>query len=72
MINVYTKKFCQFCRKKIEEIDYQDTQTLRRYMSSWSKIRPASNTGNCKKHQRQLTQAIKRARFLAMLPYITR
>lgn len=63
---------CYFCKKKIGEIDYKDIDTLKRYLGIWSKIRRASETGNCAKHQRRLTQAIKRARFMALLPYVTR
>ena len=66
------KKVCNFCRKKIEEIDYKDVNNLRRYMGIWSKIKSAKDTGTCSKHQRKLTQAIKRARYMAMLPYLTR
>lgn len=70
--NFGRKKFCSFCRKKIEQIDYKDAQALKKYMGIWSKIRPAKDTGLCSKHQRRLAQAIKRARFLALLPYSTR
>lgn len=66
------RRVCNFCRKKIEEIDYKDTNSLRRYLGIWSKIKPAKDTGCCTKHQRQLTEAIKRARYLALLPYVTR
>jgi len=66
------RKVCYFCRKKIEEIDYKDTNTLKRYLGIWSKMKSAKDTGNCSKHQRRLTQAMKRARFLALIPYSTR
>lgn len=65
-------KECYFCRKKLVEIDYRDSSTLNRYLGIWSKIKPASDTGTCAKHQRQLAEAIKRARYLAILPYTTR
>lgn len=65
------RKVCYFCRKKIEEIDYRNAELLHRYLGIWSKIKPAKDTGACAKHQRRLTQAIKRARFLALLPYTT-
>lgn len=71
-MNFNRKKTCHFCRKKIDEVDYRDSQLLRRYISAWAKIKPAKNTGNCSKHQRSLTQGIKRARFLAFLPYVSR
>ncbi len=63
------KKVCQFCADKVEHIDYKDTAKLRRYVSERSKILPRRITGTCAKHQRQLTEAIKRARHIALLPY---
>ena len=56
---------------KIEEIDYKDVPRLRRYISERAKIVPRRVTGTCARHQRQLTVAIKRARHLALLPYIS-
>jgi len=70
--NFGRRKVCYFCRKKIEIIDYRDSMTLRRFLGIWSKIKSAKDTGSCSKHQRQLTEAMKRARFLALLPYSTR
>lgn len=72
MPQYFRQRSCYFCRKKIEYIDFRNTQALNRFLSPWSKIRAAKDTGNCAKHQRILTQAIKRARFMAMLPYLTR
>lgn len=66
------KKECQFCKRKVTEIDYKDAGLLSRYTSSWAKIRPGRDTGACSRHQRGLADAIKRARFLALLPYTTR
>lgn len=66
------RKECQFCKRKISSIDYKDAHLLNRYLSGWAKIRPAKDTGVCSRHQRGLTEAIKRARFLALLPYTTR
>ena len=63
------KKVCVFCVDKVEHIDYKDTAKLRRFVSERSKILPRRITGTCAKHQRQLTEAIKRARHLALLPY---
>lgn len=63
------KKVCSFCVDKVEQIDYKDSNRLRRYMTERGKILPRRITGNCAKHQRQLTVSIKRARFLALLPY---
>ena len=63
------KKVCQFCLDKVEHIDYKDTGKLKRFVSERSKILPRRITGTCAKHQRQLTEAIKRARHIALLPY---
>lgn len=68
----FSKKNCHFCVMGIKSIDYKDVQTLRRFMSSYAKILPRRKTGVCAKHQRKLAQAIKRARFMALLPYITK
>ncbi len=63
------KKFCHFCNKSIKYIDFKDTQILQRFISSYSKIVPRKRSGVCSKHQRKLSQAIKRARFMGLLPY---
>lgn len=63
------KKVCAFCNDKVEEIDYKDVAKLRRYMTEKGKIVPRRTTGVCAKHQRELTNAIKRARVMALLPY---
>ncbi|HLC89583.1 MAG TPA: 30S ribosomal protein S18 [Patescibacteria group bacterium] len=61
---------CYFCINNFsEEIDYKDTQTLRRFISSYAKIVPRKRSGVCTKHQRKLATAIKRARTMALLPY---
>ncbi len=65
------KKVCAFCAEKIEDIDYKDTLRLRKYTSERAKILPRRVTGTCAKHQRQLTIAIKRARQVALMPYIS-
>ena len=65
------KKVCAFCVDKIQDIDYKDTLRLRRYLSDRGKIVPRRVTGTCARHQRQLTTAIKRARQLAFLPYVS-
>ena len=62
---------CAFCVDKVEQIDYKDAQKLKRYLSERSKILPRRTTGTCAMHQRQLTGAIKRARHVALLPYVT-
>lgn len=64
------KKVCSFCVDKIEMIDYKDVAKLKRYLSERGKIVPRRVTGTCARHQRQLTVAIKRARHLALLPYV--
>ena len=63
------RKVCAFCADKIHEIDYKDIAKLRRYVSERAKILPRRISGNCAKHQRQLTIAIKRARHIALLPF---
>lgn len=65
------KKICLFCTDKVEHIDYKDIARLRKHISERAKILPKRITGTCAKHQRQLTIAIKRARHMALLPYIS-
>jgi small subunit ribosomal protein S18 len=65
-------KYCHFCVNGIKDIDYKDGQTLRRFISSYSKIVPKRRSGVCSKHQRKLANAIKRARYMAILPYLPR
>lgn len=65
------RKVCAFCIDKAEYIDYKDIAKLRKYMSERAKILPKRATGTCAKHQRMLTEAIKRARQIALLPYIS-
>lgn len=64
------KKVCTFCVDKVEHIDYKDTAKLRRFLSERGKILPRRTTGTCALHQRQLTTAIKRARHVALLPFV--
>ena len=63
------RKVCQFCMEKATDIDYKDTQKIRRFLSEKAKILPRRMTGVCAKHQRMLTVAIKRARHIALFPY---
>ena len=63
------RKVCDFCANKVEFIDYKDVNRLRRYISERGKISPRRTLGTCAKHQRQLAEAIKRARAIALLPY---
>jgi small subunit ribosomal protein S18 len=65
------KKVCAFCADKAETIDYKDVSKLRKYISERGKILPRRVSGNCAKHQRELTVAIKRARNIALLPFTT-
>ena len=64
------RKVCAFCADKVTGIDYKDTAKLRRYLSERGKILPRRTTGTCAAHQRDLTTAIKRARQIALLPYV--
>ncbi len=63
------KKVCNFCIDKVESIDYKQSEKLRRFITERGKILPRRISGNCARHQRQLTVAIKRARQMALLPY---
>lgn len=65
---VFKPKVCHFCADKVE-IDYKDISRLKRYVSDRGRISPRRRTGVCAKHQRRLAMAIKRARYLALLPY---
>ncbi len=73
MDNIIKKeKHCHFCVNNISEIDYKDTQLLRRFINSYSKILPKKRTGTCSKHQRKLAIAIKRSRIMALLPFVSK
>ena len=63
------RKVCSFCVDKVDEIDYKDVAKLRKFITERGKILPRRISGNCAKHQRQLTIAIKRARTVALLPF---
>jgi ribosomal protein S18 len=65
----FRKKVCKLCVRKIKEIDYKDVDLLRRFITDRGKILPRRITGTCAKHQRILAMAIKRARFIALLPF---
>lgn len=65
------KKVCHFCGDNIEHVDYKDVSRLRRYVTERGKILPRRISGNCARHQRQLTLAIKQARNIALLPFTT-
>ena len=64
------RKPCPYCREKIEQVDYKDISSLRRFISDRGKIRSRRITGACRRHQSQIARAVKRARELALLPYV--
>ena len=64
------RKPCPFCRDKIDQVDYKDVTTLRKFISEKGKIRSRRITGACRRHQNQIARAVKRARELALLPYV--
>ena len=64
------KKVCNFCKNKVEFIDYKNTEMLAKYISPNGKILPRHVTGTCAKHQREVAKAIKNARYMALLPYV--
>ena len=66
------RKPCPYCKDKIEQVDYKDIATLRRFISERGKIRSRRITGACRRHQSQVATAVKRARELALLPYVER
>lgn len=64
------RKSCQFCKDKVEQVDYKDVGALRKFISEKGKIRSRRITGACRRHQNQIARAVKRARELALLPYV--
>ena len=64
------RKSCRYCRDKVEFVDYKDVPTLRKFISERGKIRSRRITGACRRHQNQIARAVKRARELALLPYV--
>ncbi len=65
-----TQRHCWFCVNKLHDVDYKDTTVLRRFVSSFGKIVPRKRSGVCNWHQRDLSGAIKRARIMALLPFV--
>lgn len=65
------RKICGFCVDKVKVIDYKEHDTLQRYVNEYGRIRPRRQTGTCAKHQRGLAVAIKQARHLALLPFVS-
>ncbi|MFH0819906.1 MAG: 30S ribosomal protein S18 [bacterium] len=66
------RKNCYFCLNAEQRVDYKDAQILRRFLSSYAKIRPRRKSGLCAKHQRKMAEAIKRARIMALIPFLKR
>jgi small subunit ribosomal protein S18 len=64
------RKPCPYCREKVEQVDYKDIGSLRKFISDRGKIRSRRITGACRRHQSQIARAVKRARELALLPYV--
>ncbi len=67
---IFRKKYCRLCRERIKDVDYKDVNRLQRFISDRGKIIATRISGNCAKHQRKVTSAIKRARFMALLPFL--
>ena len=65
------RKSCYFCKEKVDEVDWKNFNQLRRYVSEKGKIRSRRITGTCRRHQRQVAVAVKRAREMALLPYVS-
>ncbi len=63
------KKICSFCVEKIDSVDYKQHEKLKRFVTERGKVLPRRISGNCAKHQRQLTRAIKKARIMALMPF---
>jgi len=66
----YRRRYCRFCEKRIDKIDYKDVDLLKYFITDRGKIIPRRISGTCARHQRQLTIAVKRARILALLPFV--
>lgn len=64
------RKVCQFCKSKQDTVDYKDVELLKRFVSANGRIIPRRVTGNCAKHQRVVAQAVKRARIMALIPFV--
>lgn len=64
------RKSCTLCQNKVDAIDYKDVETLRKFVSERGKLKGRGNTGSCRRHQTQIARAVKRAREIALLPYV--
>ncbi len=65
------KKYCRFCAKNIENIEYKNVELLQNFLTDRGKMRTRNSSGNCAKHQRKISSAIKNARIMALLPFVT-
>ncbi|MFO7682809.1 MAG: 30S ribosomal protein S18 [Chloroflexota bacterium] len=65
------KRVCEYCVSKDKKIDYKRPEELKRYVSEFGRLRPSRQTGTCAKHQRAVATAVKRARHIALLPFVT-
>jgi len=65
------RRYCSFCKEKVDDVDYKDITLLRKHVSERGKIKPRRTSGACRRHQRQIAVAVKRAREMALLPYVT-
>lgn len=63
------KRFCRFCQDKVRSIDYKDLKRLEAFITERGKITSSRISGNCAKHQRRIAEAIKKARFISLIPY---
>ena len=72
MANFYSKKVCRFCAEKIEVVDYRDVKLWQRCVSSYGKIEGRKRTGNCLRHQRRVAVSLKRARHIALIPFVVK
>lgn len=68
----FRKKVCKLCLKKAQSVDYKDVELLKRFITERGKILPRRITGTCARHQRMLSRAIKRARMIALLPFVSK
>ncbi|MBI4837155.1 MAG: 30S ribosomal protein S18 [Candidatus Portnoybacteria bacterium] len=66
------KKVCYMCQKNIRQVDFKNVELLRHFLTMQAKISSAKRSGNCRKHQKELSRAIKKARYMALLPYTAR
>ena len=70
--NLLKPKSCYFCLNGLNEVDYKDTRILQKFLSGYAKILPRRRTGTCMKHQRKLALAVKRARLMALIPFVNK